>query len=436
MSKPIIAIAGRPNVGKSTLFNRLVGKRSAIVEGTPGVTRDRLYGNSEWGGRTFSVIDTGGLQEGEVFEGINKQVQFALEEADIIFCVFDARVGLTVNDKELVGYFRKIGKPIFYVANKVDRKSQSLELMDFYSLGISRIFPISAEHGLGVGDLMEEAIKEFPQATEELQEDEKRIRLSIIGRPNVGKSSLINCILRQERLIVSAVPGTTRNPIDTYFTYKRSSYVAIDTAGIRRKGKVKDFVEKISVIKALKSLQRCDVTLLLLDVSEGITDQDLHIGGYAHQEGRAIIIVANKWDLATDGKRKVFTQIVRDRFKYLNHAPVVFTSSLTGEGIDQIFKVLPRVYKNFTRRVQTARLNVLLERIVANHPPGLYRGKRPRFYYMTQPSAKPPTFILFTSQPKGIHFSYLRYMENQLRQEFDFFGTPLVIKPKARPKKN
>jgi GTP-binding protein len=433
MSKPIIAIAGRPNVGKSTLFNRLVRKRSAIVEDTPGVTRDRLYGNSEWGNRIFSVIDTGGLQEGEVYEGINKQVEYALKEADIIFCIFDAREGVTATDKELVSYFRKIGKPVFYLANKVDQAPESFDLADFHILGIPRIFSISAEHGLGIGDLMEEAKNFFP-GEEESPEDEKRIRLAIIGRPNVGKSSLINRILRQDRLIVSASPGTTRNPIDTYFTYKRWSYVAVDTAGIRRKGKVRDFVEKISVIKALKSLQRCHVALVLIDAVEGITDQDLHIGGYAHQESRAVVIVANKWDLLPKGKKKVFTQSIRDRFKYLSYAPVIFTSTVTGEGIGRIFQVLPRVFESFTRRVQTAHLNTVLEKIVQSHPPGLYRGKRPRFYYMTQPSVKPPTFILFTNQPKGLHFSYLRYLENQLRREFDFFGTSIVIKPKARSK--
>ncbi len=265
MPKPIIAIAGRPNVGKSTLFNRLVGKRSAIVEGRPGVTRDRLYGNTEWRDHVFSIIDTGGLQKGEVYEGINKQIEFALKEADIIFCVFDARDGVTATDRELVVHFRKLGKPIVYVANKVDRKPEFFDLTDFHSLGIPEIFPISAEHGLGIGDLMEEALKHFDQKIPDTaEEEEERIRLAIIGRPNVGKSSLINRILDQERLIVSSTPGTTRNPIDTYFTYRKKSYVAIDTAGIRRKGKVKDFVEKISVLKALKSLQRCDVALLFM----------------------------------------------------------------------------------------------------------------------------------------------------------------------------
>lgn len=438
--KPIVAIVGRPNVGKSTLFNKMTRSRNALVDDFPGVTRDRIYGDAQWDEVSFTVVDTGGFSEfhSEQFVPLVRyQVMQAIEEADAVIMLFDGREGVTPVDTDLVQRLRQSNKPVFYGVNKIDGPRHESLLADFSLLGVDPLYPISAEHRYGIGDLMDAltAVLPQPQPTPETAAD--RIRLAVIGRPNVGKSSFINRLLGDERLVVSDLPGTTRDAVDTICKVRGEEYVLIDTAGIRRKKCVREKLEKFSVIKALKSLNRCHIALVMMDAVQGVTDQDVRIAGYARERGRACIIVLNKWDLvekdATTAKRHV--DAVRERLKFLSFAPVWTISALTGQRTFKIFDSVKAVYEQYTMRVSTGRLNRIFETIIGRHEPAMYRGRRIKFYYSTQTSVAPPTFVSFVNDPEGIHFSYERYMVNQLREALGLDKTPLRLIFRKRDKK-
>ncbi|MDY6953425.1 MAG: ribosome biogenesis GTPase Der [Thermodesulfobacteriota bacterium] len=436
--KPIVAIVGRPNVGKSTLFNRITRSRKALVDDLPGVTRDRIYGDATWDDVSFTVVDTGGFSdfESEQFSSlIRYQVGQAIEEADAIIMLFDGRQGVTPVDRDLVQRLRQSSKPVFYGVNKIDGPRQEAAMADFSVLGVAPLYPISAEHRYGVVDFMDALTAVLPQATVETSSD--RIRLAVIGRPNVGKSSLINRLLGDERLVVSEVPGTTRDAIDTICRVNKEEYLLIDTAGIRRKKQVQEKLEKFSIMKALKSLNRCHIALVVMDAEKGITEQDVRIAGYCFERGRACIILLNKWDLiekeATTAKE--YVERIRDRLKFLSFAPVLTISALTGQRTLKIFDWVPPVYAQYTTRVSTGQLNRVFEAIVRRHEPPAHRGKRVRLYYATQTSVAPPTFVCFLNYPEAIHFSYRRFIMNQLREAFGLDRTPIRILFRKRQKK-
>jgi GTP-binding protein len=429
--KPIVAIVGRPNVGKSTLFNRLYGRRKAIVDDFPGVTRDRNYAEVDRFDVPFTLIDTGGFEPASsdrLLQQMREQSRLAMEEADVILFVMDAREGLTPADREVVDMLRKVEKPVFFLANKVESEKQIADLGDFYSLGIEHIFPVSAEHNRGVDDLMEEVIASFPKAFA-TKEDDDVTRIAVVGRPNVGKSSLVNRLLGFERVVANPVAGTTRDSIDTSFTCNRKRYLLIDTAGIRRKGRISLQVETYSVVDALRSIERADVVLIVLNAEEGVVEHDAKIAGYAFEAGKACIFVVNKWDTlkkdnSTTGK---FIEQIRMQFKYLNFAPVVFVSAVTGQRTGKIMTEVEKVMAQFSKRISTSDLNRVLKEATERHHPPLVRGKRVKFYYASQVGSKPPTFVFFTNSPEGVHFSYERYLSNKLREAFDFSGAPLRL---------
>jgi GTP-binding protein len=429
--KPIVAIVGRPNVGKSTLFNRLYGRRKAIVDDFPGVTRDRNYADVDRFDVPFTLIDTGGFEPASsdrLLQQMREQSRLAMEEADVILFVMDAREGLTPADREVVDMLRKVEKPVFFLANKVESEKQIADLGDFYSLGIEHIFPVSAEHNRGVDDLMEEVIASFPKAFA-TKEDDDVTRIAVVGRPNVGKSSLVNRLLGFERVVANPVAGTTRDSIDTSFTCNRKRYLLIDTAGIRRKGRISLQVETYSVVDALRSIERADVVLIVLNAEEGVVEHDAKIAGYAFEAGKACIFVVNKWDTlkkdnSTTGK---FIDQIRMQFKYLNFAPVVFVSAVTGQRTGKIMTEVEKVMAQFSKRISTSDLNRVLKEATDQHHPPLVRGKRVKFYYASQVGSKPPTFVFFTNSPEGVHFSYERYLSNKLREAFDFSGAPLRL---------
>ncbi|MDY6838169.1 MAG: ribosome biogenesis GTPase Der [Thermodesulfobacteriota bacterium] len=436
--KPIVAIVGRPNVGKSTLFNRMTRSRKALVDDLPGVTRDRIYGDAKWDGVSFTVVDTGGFSdfESEQFAPLVRyQVGQAIEEADAIIMLFDGRQGVTPVDTDLVQRLRQSSKPVFYGVNKIDGPSHESALSDFSVLGVAPLYPISAEHRYGVIDFMDALTAVLPQTTVETSSD--RIRLAVIGRPNVGKSSLINCLLGDDRLVVSEMPGTTRDAIDTICTVNREEYLLIDTAGIRRKKRVQEKLEKFSVIKALKSLNRCHIALVMMDAVRGVTEQDVRIAGYCFERGRACIVLLNKWDLiekdATTAKG--YMEQVRGRLKFLNFAPVLTISALTGQRTLKIFEWVRPVYEQYTSRVSTGHLNRVFEAIIHQHEPPAHRGRRVKLYYVTQTSSAPPTFVCFLNYPEAIHFSYRRYLINQLREALGLDRTPIRIIFRKREKK-
>ena len=436
MSVPIIAIVGRPNVGKSTLFNRLVGGRRAIVDHSPGVTRDRQYGELEWVGRRFVLVDTGGYEpEGVgIMAAVRAQATQAVAEADAILLLVDAKDGLTPTDSEVARLLRSsTTKPILLVANKVDAVSQTALGADFYRLGFDPVHVVSAEQGQGTGDLLDAIAAVVPER-EALPEDSGAITVAVVGRPNVGKSSLVNRILGTERVVVSEEPGTTRDAVDTRFTYQDKDYILVDTAGIRAKGRLGRSVERYSVSRALSAVRRADVALILLDGLEGATEQDTKIGGEAHEAGCASILVVNKWDLRKGQARAAeeFELALQEKFKYLAYAPTVFISALTGQRVLSLFELIDTVAAERARRVPTAELNAVVQEAVMRRPPPAERGRSVRVRYVTQTAVKPPTFVCFATNRGDLHFSYMRYLENCLRQRYGFRGTPIRLAIRGR----
>ena len=437
--KPIVAIVGRPNVGKSTLFNRLVGQRRAIVDDMPGVTRDRNYATVERYEVPFILVDTGGFEpvtDDRLLQQMREQSQLAMEEADVILFVMDVREGLTPADREVAEMLRRVEKPVFYLINKVDGEKQELSSVDFYSLGIKSMHTISAEHNRGINDLVEELMGILPHTARD-EKDNNIPKIAVVGRPNVGKSSLVNKLLGFERSVANPTPGTTRDSIDTYFTCNKKKYLLIDTAGIRRKGKTTQKLEKFSVVDSLRSIERGDVVLIVINAEDGVTEQDSKIAGYAYEAGKACIFVVNKWDTlhkdnASMGK---FVDRIRTEFKYLPFAPIIFVSAVTGQRVAKIIPEVDKVMSQFVRRVTTSDLNrVFTEATEAKHAP-LASGRRVKFYYATQVGIKPPTFVIFTNQPEGIHFSYERYLSNRFREAFGFEGTPIRLIFRGRERK-
>lgn len=435
MANPVVAIVGRPNVGKSTVFNRIAGERISIVEDTPGVTRDRIYARSEWMGQAFNLIDTGGIDIGDepFVTQITEQAEIAIDEADVIVFVTSVKEGVTDADEKVARILYKTDKPVILAVNKVDNPEVRSEIYDFYSLGFGDPVPISGTHGIGTGDLLDLIVKNFPEdATEEIDDS---IKFSFIGRPNVGKSSLVNAILGENRVIVSNIEGTTRDAIDTKFTTEDGSvYTMIDTAGIRKKGKVYENTEKYSVLRAMQAIDRSDVVCVVLNVEEGIREQDKHVAGYAHDAGRGIVIVVNKWDtLKKDSyTMKEFESHIRNEFQYLSYAPIVFVSAKTHQRLNELPKLIRRVDENHSKRVSSAVLNDVIMDAIAHNPTPTDNGKRLRIYYATQVAVKPPTFVIFVNDPELMHFSYERFLENQLRAAFDFEGTPLHLIERRR----
>ena len=438
--KPIIAIVGRPNVGKSTLFNRLVGRRKAMVDDMPGVTRDRNYAEVDRFDLPFILVDTGGFEpetSDRLLQQMREQSRFAMDEADLILFVMDARSGLTPADRDVVQMLRRINKPVFYIINKVDGDSQEANAGDFYSLGIDHIYTISAEHNRGVGDLMDEVLAALPRPTAKEVEEEVT-RIAVVGRPNVGKSTLVNRLLGYERVVANPTAGTTRDAVDTRFTVNKKPYLLIDTAGIRRKGKTVQKVEKYSVMDALRAIERADVVLIVLNAEEGVTEQDSKIAGYAYEAGRGCIFVVNKWDTLSKDNSSMpkFIEEIRRNFKYLPFAPILFVSAASGQRTGKIIQEVDLVMEQYSKRVPTGELKRIFDQAVEeNHAP-LDQGKRVKFYFATQVGTKPPSFVIFTNRPEGIYFSYERYIMNRFREAFGFTGTPLKLIFRGRDKKD
>ena len=433
MAKPLVAIIGRPNVGKSMLFNKLTGQRTSIVEDTPGVTRDRIYGDCEWCGRTFSLVDTGGIEPGtdsDMLKFMRRQAEIGIELADAIIMVTDVRSGVTAADEDVATMLRKSGKPVALAVNKCDSVGPTNpDVYEFYGLGIDDLFETSAVHGHGTGDLLDWVLANIPEDSGE-EEDGDLIKVAIVGKPNVGKSSLLNRILGEERVIVSNVAGTTRDAIDSYFENDTGKYCFIDTAGMRRKSKVDDAIEKYSNMRSISAIDRADVCLILVDANEGVTEQDTKIAGLVHEAGKAAVIVVNKWDAVEDKEtntmRDMETQ-VRQGLSYMLYAPVVFLSALTGQRVDKLFQVIQDVYAQNTKRITTGALNSVLADATARVQPPTDKGRRLKIYYMTQASTKPPHFVIFCNDARLFHFSYQRYLENQIREVFGLQGTPVRI---------
>ena len=434
MALPVVAIVGRPNVGKSTLFNRIINERLAIVEDRPGVTRDRNYAQAEWLGRKFDVIDTGGItwDDGKIEEEIRAQAEIAIDEADVIVMLTSVVNGVTDLDEKVAQLLYRTKKPVILAVNKADNPEQRANIYDFYSLGLGDPIPVSSSHGTGIGDLLDEIVSDFPHDTDQKADDV--ISFSMIGRPNVGKSSIVNKLLGENRVIVANEEGTTRDAVDTPFVKDGTKFRLIDTAGIRRRGKVYEKTEKYSVLRAMSAIERSDVVCLVLDASTGIREQDKHVAGYAHEAGRGIIIVVNKWDLPEKNSTsaKDFEKVIRQEFQYLDYAPILFVSAKTGQRLDQIPKMVKKVYENQNQRIQSSVLNDLLLEASKLVPTPLVKGKRLRVYYMTQVRTNPPTFVVFVNYPEFMHFSYQRFLINQLRENFDFMGTPIKIIPRKR----
>ena len=424
---------GRPNVGKSMLFNKLTGRRTSIVEDTPGVTRDRIYGDCEWCGRKFSLVDTGGIEPGtenDMLKFMRRQAEIGILLADCIIMVVDVRSGVTAADMDVATMLRKSGKPVALAVNKCDSVGPTNpDVYEFYSLGIGDLFETSAVHGHGTGDLLDWCLAQFPEETEE-EEETDVVSVAIVGKPNVGKSSLLNRILGEERVIVSNVAGTTRDAIDSYFENETGKYCFIDTAGMRRKSKVDDAIEKFSNLRSIGAIERSDVCLILIDANEGVTEQDTKIAGLVHEAGKAAVIVVNKWDAVEDKQTNTMrdkeTEIRRD-LSYMTYAPVVFLSALTGQRVDKLFEVIQEVHKQNTSRVTTGALNSVLAEATARVQPPTDKGRRLKIYYMTQAGTKPPHFVIFCNDARLFHFSYQRYLENQIREVFGLQGTPIRI---------
>lgn len=435
MAKPVIAIVGRPNVGKSTIFNRIVGERISIVEDVAGVTRDRIYSASEWLTQQFNVIDTGGIELSDepFMEQIRQQAEIAIEEADVIIFIVNGREGVTDADEAVAKILYRSNKPVVLAVNKVDNPEMRSEIYDFYALGFGEPYPISGSHGLGLGDLLDKAIASFPEK-DEIEYEEGTIKFSLIGRPNVGKSSLINAMLGEERVIVSNIAGTTRDAIDTPHTFDDQEYVMIDTAGMRKKGKVYENTEKYSILRALRAIERSDVVLVVINAEEGIREQDKKIAGYAHEAGRGIIIVVNKWDTLDKDNKTMdkFTTDIREQFIFLDYAPIIFVSALTKQRLPKLFPIINEVYNSHSMRVQSSVLNEVITDAVAINPAPQDKGQRLRIYYATQVAIQPPTFVVFVNNPELMHFSYQRFLENRIRDVFTFEGTPIRLISRQR----
>jgi GTP-binding protein len=439
---PIVAILGRPNVGKSTLFNRLTRTQDAIVDDQPGVTRDRHYGRAEWNGVAFTVVDTGGFADDDEFSAeIRFQIQQAIEEADLIVLVLDGKGGVSPFDRDLVDALRGVPKPVLHAVNKIDGPEQEGRLADFYRLGVASLYPISAEHRFGLNEFLDDLVVALPlkEAPETAADGQTWVGLSVVGRPNVGKSSLINRILGEDRLVVSPRPGTTRDAIDSVYRHQGRSYLLIDTAGIRRKGRVSAKLEKFSVIKALRSLERCDVAVIVLDAGEGVTDQDITIAGYAYERGCGCVLAINKWDLAEQRGLRAKTMIdeLRLKAKFLSFAPALTISARTGRRVNQLFSVADVVYQQFGQRIGTGLLNRILDAALQKNAPPLHRGRPVKFYYTAQVQTKPPTILFFVNHPEAVHFSYKRYLLNQIREQTALDKTPirLVFRERERREK-
>ena len=435
LAKPTVAIVGRPNVGKSTIFNRIAGERISIVEDVPGVTRDRIYSTGEWLNHQFNIIDTGGIDIGDepFLEQIRQQAEIAIEEADVIIFITSGREGITSADEEVAKILYRSNKPVVLAVNKVDNPEMRSDIYEFYSLGFGEPFPISGTHGLGLGDLLDEVVKHFPKNKGNEYEDDV-IKFCLIGRPNVGKSSLVNAILGEERVIVSDIAGTTRDAVDSPYKYDGRKYTIIDTAGMRKKGKIYESTEKYSVLRALKAIDRSDVVLVVLNAEEGILEQDKKIAGYAHEAGRGVIIVVNKWDAIEKDEKtmKEFETKIRDHFLFLDYAPIVFLSAKTKKRIHTLMPMIDLVSDNHSMRVQTNVLNDVIMDAIAMNPTPTDNGRRLKIFYATQVSVKPPTFVLFVNDPELLHFSYERFIENQIRNAFGFVGTPIRIFARQR----
>ena len=431
MAKPLVAVVGRPNVGKSTFFNKIAGKRISIVEDTPGVTRDRIYCDCEWLNHKFTLIDTGGIEpktDDILLKQMRRQAEVAIETCDVILFFTDGRTGLTADDEDVAVMLRRSGKPVILVVNKVDHVEMIDTIYDFYTLGLGDPFAISSTNMMGLGDLLDEMVKHFPADCDNGDEDEKTIQIAVVGRPNVGKSSLVNKILGTERSMVSNIAGTTRDAIDTAFVREGQHYNIIDTAGIRRKRAIEEeSIERYSIVRALTAVRRCDVALIVINAEEGVTEQDTKVAGYVHEEGKAAIIVVNKWDAVekdTNTMESYRKQVIED-LKFMDYAPVVFISALTGQRVPKVLETVKSVYEQTSRRITTGLLNDILADATAALQPPFTAGRRLKIYYATQQSTCPPTFVLFVNDEKLMHFAYQRYLENQFRKSFGFEGTPL-----------
>lgn len=438
MAKPIVAIVGRQNVGKSALFNRIIGQRLAIVEDLPGTTRDRLYADAEWQGRTFALVDTGGLVlggEDDLLASVRLQAEQAIAEADAVILVTDVVSGLTATDQELADILRRTSKPILLCANKADTAQRRLDAAEFYSLGLGEVYPTSALHGTGVAELLDALTAAFPVAVE-TEEKEAAVKIALAGRTGVGKSSLLNALLGEERMIVSATPGTTRDAIDTSVQWHGEQVVLIDTAGIRKRGSIVPGVEKYSVLRSLKAIDRADVVLLLIDGSAGVTEQDAHIAGYILDASKSVVVVVNKWDLVTKDSTTMDTyrEYIRNQLKFIPYASVLFISALKRQRIDQVLETAARAHAQRFQRISTAQLNDLVQESVARHSPPSRWGKKLKFYYATQPTVDPPTLVFFVNDTRLVHFSYQRYLENRIRERWGFEGTPLRLRFQGREK--
>ena len=430
--KPVVAIVGRPNVGKSMLFNKLTGKRLSIVEDTPGVTRDRIYGETDWNGRTFTIVDTGGIEpraDSEILEFMRRQAEIAIDNATVIIFLTDIRTGLTASDQEVANMLLRSGKPIVLAVNKMDSTgAPDPDFYEFYNLGLGDPIAVSAVHGHGTGDLLDACVQYFPPEEEEEEEDDA-IKVAVIGKPNAGKSSLINKILGEERVIVSNVAGTTRDAIDSRFENDKGSFIFIDTAGMRKKSKVEEDIERYSVLRATMAIERADVCLIMIDATEGVTEQDTKVAGLAHEAGKACIIVVNKWDLVEKDDKTMdrMREDIRRDLSYMTYAPIVFISALTGQRVTRLFELINYVREQSSMRITTGMLNSVLADAQTRVQPPTDKGRRLKIYYMTQVGIRPPHFVVFCNDKKLFHFSYRRYLENQIRSVFGLEGTPIIM---------
>lgn len=431
MSKPVVAVVGRPNVGKSTLFNKIAGSRISIVEDTPGVTRDRIFADCEWLNYPFTLIDTGGIEpysKDIILTQMRRQAQLAIDTADVILLLVDGRVGLTASDEEVARMIRRTNTPVILVVNKIESKTLERDIFEFYNLGLGDPIPISAEQGLGLGDLLDKVIYYFNTDREDITYDD-RLKITVLGKPNAGKSTLVNRLLGEERVIVSEIAGTTRDAIDSVFKYYGEEFILIDTAGLRRKNKIYDEIERYSIVRAVTAVERADVCLILIDASVGVSEQDAKIAGLAHNRGKASIILVNKWDIIEKNNKTIkdFEKNIRNTLSFMSYAPILYVSALEGQRVNKIMETVQYVSSEHAKRITTGLLNELISEAVLLKQPPSDKGRRLKIYYVTQVSVKPPTFIVFVNDKEILHFSYLRYLENQIRNSFGFEGTPIKL---------